>query len=71
MRLKRCSIWPLRSLRDIQTRKARCTPSRRALLRELGRDAEATKAAAEARRLSDSFQESNKDGARESHDGNQ
>jgi predicted Zn-dependent protease len=34
------------------------------VLRELGRDAEAAKAAAESRRLSDAFQAKNKDGAR-------
>ena len=38
------------------------------VLRELGRDAEATKAAAEARRLSDSFQARNKEGVGEGPD---
>ena len=41
------------------------------LLRELGRDDEAAKAAAEARRLSDAFQARNKDGARERTDADQ
>jgi hypothetical protein len=41
------------------------------VLRELGRDAEAEKAAAEARRLSNSFQLKNKGGARERPDANQ
>jgi predicted Zn-dependent protease len=41
------------------------------VLRELGRDAEAARAAAEARRLSDSFQARNKDGAREGPDDRQ
>ena len=40
-------------------------------LRKLGRDAEAAKAAAEARRLSDAFQEGNKDGAAKGSDANQ
>ena len=41
------------------------------ILHTLGRDAEAAKASAEARRLSDAFQASSKDGARERPDANQ
>ena len=41
------------------------------VLRELGQDADAEKAAAEARRLSDSFQSKNKGGAHERPDADQ